>query len=715
MVNTATKPYARLNALYPLAVALALLLGLAARVVWLRDVGYVDDIEGFAVPWLRTAAHAGAAEVYDRYSIVYPPASVYLLGLIGRLSGGPAAPGAITPAELFFLKLTSIAFDLFLVALLGRLGRAVAGPRVGLAGALLFALCPPFVLISGWWGQIDSWYIFFMFVAVWAVARGRPLLGWGVLGVALAFKVQTAVLLPLFGLVTWRQDGIRRLILGVALLAAVWLAFTAPVLLVDPDTPLLTRISETARDFPYVNAGGHNLWYALTPVGRGRGLDAYSDLQATPLGVSYRDVGLGLLAAGYGALLAVLFVRRDRRLVFAGAALAWLLFFMLPTRIHARFLLPALPFLLAAGFYWRRWWWLYGAYSLTLFVNLLERAGPLSPLAVWFTVTPALSLLNAWLNVGLFVVAWLWLWRAPAAEPSTGRGHARAWRDLVRWERALLGAGTAALAVGIALVWARGYTVGQAVAAWSASLPATLAEQLAAADPAQTVIVNWPRQVAAEARLFGIVPVTPPATFLPRPDEIAPQATWRQYTPWQAAGPWAMTYHGDQATEAELRAAAAAAQWVLLFDAAEPGIAPMAAWLPDTPGAPCLAAFADGVCLLEAKVQATNPARWRLSLVWHVVAPPGDAPTVFVHGLDRDGQLLTQADGWPAAGLLPFDQAARPEQVLRETRFLSPGDGLAHVLVGLYDPASGQRLAVQCAPGVACLPDAVEIAPTVAP
>ncbi len=704
VINKATNSAARLSALYPLAVALVLLLALAARVVWLRDVGYVDDTEGFAVPWLRTAAHAGAAEVYTRYPIVYPPASIYLLGLIGRLSGGPAAPGAITSAELLFLKLTSIAFDLFLVALLGRLGRTVAGPRVGLVGALLFALCPPFVLISGWWGQIDSWYIFFMFAAVWAVVRGRPLLGWGVLGLALAFKVQTAVLLPLLALATWRHDGLRRLLLGATILASIVLAFAAPVLLTDPETPLLRRVSETARDFPYINAGGHNLWYALTPLGRGRGLDVYSDLQATPFGVSYRDVGLGLLAAGYGALLAVLFVRRERRLLFAGAALAWLLFFMLPTRIHARFLLPALPFLLAAGFYWRHWWWLYGAYALTLFFNLLERAGPLSPLAAWFAVTPATSLLNAWLNVGLFLVACVWLARAPVAGASTVR-----WRAMPRREQALLAAGAIALIVGGALVWVRGYTAGQTVASWSADLPVALADQMAAADPAQTVIINWPRQIEAEARLFGVVPVTPPATFLPRPDEIAPQAVWRQYTPWQAAGPWTMTYHGDEATEAELRAAVAAAQSVLLFDATGPGIDPLALWTLEPTGAPCRAVFAGGVCLLDVDVEPANPARRRLSLVWRVDAPPDGTPTVFVHGLAADGQLKAQADGLPAAGLLSFADMARPGQVLRETRFLSPGDGLARVMVGLYDPASGERLPVQCAPGVACTPDAIEI------
>lgn len=690
-----------------LPVILVLWLALALRLLWLHDVGYVDDMQGFTVPWMRAAAHEGAHQVYSRYDIVYPPSSIYLLGLIAAAASSPPSPGPITPAELAFLKVTTIAFELILTAALYRTGLAARGRRAGLIGAALYALCPPMVFITGWWGQLDAWFILFMFLAAWGMWRNRPLLAWALLGLSLTFKVQTAVMLPLMMLLTWRQNGWKQLALGMVVLVGVLILAVAPVWLRDPQTPLPARISQTARDFPYISAQGHNLWYALTPAGRGRGLDIHSDLNATPLGVSYRDVGLGLLAIGYSALLAVLFIRKDRRLVFLGAAMAWLLFFMLPTRIHARFLLPALPFFVAAGFFGRRWWWFYGVLSVTLLVNLLERAGSFSPWSGLIQITPGMSLLNAWINVGLFVLAWIWLIRSPVddARPSA------AWSRLSTWEKAFLALWAIALPVGIGLVWQRGYVAGKEVVEWSADLPATLAASLAETDPAHAVIINWPRAVAADARLFGVIPVTPPATFLPLPDNLVPDAMWVQYSPWQGEGPWRMTYHGTQTTEDELREAVAAAEVVLAFAPQEPAVYPLLRRESGAPDAPCPILFDDTVCLLDVTLDSAGAGGWRLGLTWRVPAPPTRDLTVFVHGLTADEQLIAQADGLPAGGLLSFDRLTDPAASFRETRFLPASELLDRLRIGLYDPMTGERAPVRCASGFTCTPDAVELVP----
>jgi hypothetical protein len=52
-------------------------------------------------------------------------------------------------------------------------------------------------------------------------------------------------------------------------------------------------------------------------------------------------------------------------------AVALLATFVLPTRIHERYLLPAIPFLAVSGMIDRRMLWPYGWLSLTLMLNLL--------------------------------------------------------------------------------------------------------------------------------------------------------------------------------------------------------------------------------------------------------------------------------------------------------------------------------------------------------
>jgi hypothetical protein len=75
---------------------------------------------------------------------------------------------------------------------------------------------------------------------------------------------------------------------------------------------------------------------------------------------------------------------------------------------------------------------------------------------------------------------------------------------------------------------------------------------------------------------------------------------------------------------------------------------------------------------------------------------------VFVHLLDAQGQLVTQADGVPLAGLFPFWLWQAGDQV-RDVRWLHAPDelpsGTFTVRLGLYDPSTGARRAVYDATG----------------
>jgi hypothetical protein len=71
---------------------------------------------------------------------------------------------------------------------------------------------------------------------------------------------------------------------------------------------------------------------------------------------------------------------------------------------------------------------------------------------------------------------------------------------------------------------------------------------------------------------------------------------------------------------------------------------------------------------------------------------------VFVHVLDRDGKLAFQNDKLPLNALLPMTRWA-PNQPLRDAHaMVIPADlpaGVYQVVVGVYDPATGQRLLTQ--------------------
>jgi hypothetical protein len=97
-----------------------------------------------------------------------------------------------------------------------------------------------------------------------------------------------------------------------------------------------------------------------------------------------------------------------------------------------------------------------------------------------------------------------------------------------------------------------------------------------------------------------------------------------------------------------------------------------------------------------------------VDLVWQVQEAPANV-TVFVHLLNAEGQLIGQADGEPLGGSLPFISwpGSRP---IEDTRWLASGDGAGTtVLVGLYDRASGERMAAYDGAGGRLADDALAI------
>ncbi|RME75149.1 MAG: hypothetical protein D6784_08525 [Chloroflexi bacterium] len=85
--------------------------------------------------------------------------------------------------------------------------------------------------------------------------------------------------------------------------------------------------------------------------------------------------------------------------------------------------------------------------------------------------------------------------------------------------------------------------------------------------------------------------------------------------------------------------------------------------------------------------------RRALVLVWRAVSPPGRDWTVFVHLRAADGFVRSQADGPPVSGHFPASAWPAGEAV-QDVHRLPEEDWsqVDHLAVGLYDPATGERL-----------------------
>jgi hypothetical protein len=102
-----------------------------------------------------------------------------------------------------------------------------------------------------------------------------------------------------------------------------------------------------------------------------------------------------------------------------------------------------------------------------------------------------------------------------------------------------------------------------------------------------------------------------------------------------------------------------------------------------------------------------------LVLVWTSAEVPAANYSVFVHLVDRAGNTVAQSDSWPACGQAPTS-AWRPGEYVFDPHVLTlPADltGGEYLLrVGMYDAATGRRLAVERVGKLATGGDAVALA-----
>lgn len=103
-----------------------------------------------------------------------------------------------------------------------------------------------------------------------------------------------------------------------------------------------------------------------------------------------------------------------------------------------------------------------------------------------------------------------------------------------------------------------------------------------------------------------------------------------------------------------------------------------------------LADFDGRIRLLSADVRRDGEIV-SVELRWQLIAPLAEDTTVFLHVLDRSGQLVGQRDGYPLMGL-SRPVAWHPGDIWQDLRRLRLPEGEYRFLAGLYTTEGGRRL-----------------------
>jgi hypothetical protein len=339
-------------------------LGLLLRFVIMPYGGFPVDIGTFKA-WATSLADNGPAAFYGAGFADYLPGYLYVLWIIGEVN---RAVRLNDWAFLFALKLPAVLADVgaawLIFATLRRFESKLALP---LAASYLFN--PGIVFNSAFWGQADAVAALLSLSGVATLGTATPVLTAVLLVAGVLVKPQTAAVLIPTGLYLLRTlarppEGPPRwdLVLGAA-----GAGIAALVLIILPFglSPIgLMGVLRTALGvYPFSSVVAFNFW------GAAQGFWQQDSVRW--LGIPLYAIGTAATLAALAAVAVWAWRRPSIPHVFLAAAAGLVITFTLPTRIHERYLLPALPFLAIAAGLDRRLLTVYAGFSLVFLLNLL--------------------------------------------------------------------------------------------------------------------------------------------------------------------------------------------------------------------------------------------------------------------------------------------------------------------------------------------------------
>ena len=407
-------------------------LGALIRMPLLEQSGFAGDIITLK-QWGLFAVEHGLFRVYELSSVNYPPLSALLYWCIAQLArlinpvfsfqepGLTAALASVTYTVL--VKGAACIADLLIGVLVYRWARQAAGPRWGVAAAAAILLHPALIYVSAWWGQIDSLFSLGQIAAFMAACRGQVRRSAVFYALAGLVKVQAFILLPVFAVLQWQRVGLRRMLHSGEVLVSVLVLAALPFLLAGQGAHLF-RSSGQAGGLQQLGSFGsaalptnnaYNIWWLTVDPEERR----QSDLRPLWGSLPRRAVGLTAFAAAYLLVLVWMWRRAPRHWAAASVAI-YASFFMLPTQIHERHLLPFFPLMVVAVVHHRRLLPWFVGWSITFTANLLH-VGGLAGLPCGACFGSVLGILTPERIAGINLVLWatllIVLWWLPSSRP----------------------------------------------------------------------------------------------------------------------------------------------------------------------------------------------------------------------------------------------------------------------------------------------------------
>ncbi len=331
--------------------AFVLTVSFLVRVLLFPQQGYPIDTGDFSY-WFNTAASHGIRPFYSLAGFAdYPPFNVYIFWAFGSIAK------AASINILAMVKLVPNLFDLGTAAMIYFFVRKQSTFKLALVATALYAFNPAVIFNAAVWGQYDAVYTFFLVLSLMLVLKSKPELSAVAFALGILTKPQGIALLPLIVFLIYKKGGLKKLLFSVVAFAATVFLVILPFQWSSPVTFLTNIYFGAYGGYAFTSINAFNLWglYGLW----------------IPDGI-LNVVGWSLFG-GFTVFVLYFLNKRfkvsgDNLAVFSAFMLLFA-FFMLPTRIHERYLFPAISVLALMFPLIKKTRPLYVVLTATLFIN----------------------------------------------------------------------------------------------------------------------------------------------------------------------------------------------------------------------------------------------------------------------------------------------------------------------------------------------------------
>lgn len=375
-----------------------LILALLIRVP-LLFLDYSFDLNNHII-WATDALNNGlsgyyqtqSSEIYATMYPNYPPLSIWLFTLVYYVWLGlfkilwwinlqiPAFPSFLVlwvESRGFLaglLKIPSLIFDFGLAGIVYLTVKKISPqkPKQWFMAAGLILFNPAIIYISSFWGQIDIIPITMSLIAFYlALFTKKPQLSLVIFTLGLLIKPTTLVYLPIYGYLLYQRFPLQKILAGLFWSNLVfWLSFLPFFqhgnLALFPYQIFVNRIL-TTQSIQNINNSALNAWLLIPNATQ------LKDLTPAVFNLSFRQVGYILTAIAYLSIF-LLYRRWPKKPLsfFLAQFLTSLAAFLFLTRMHERYILLSLPFLVIITVIRKRFLFCYWLFSGIAFLNIYK-------------------------------------------------------------------------------------------------------------------------------------------------------------------------------------------------------------------------------------------------------------------------------------------------------------------------------------------------------